>query len=127
MLPGNQLAMNFFMSLEKRKLFDDEPLFEMMFSLYQLALAQIETGRMIFMVGVGGSKDLHSILDQYMLGNENFGFLEASYFSDRKEFKKSGHFALNKIEIRIQEASNSSPINSDNYKNLIVGETMPLR
>ena len=100
----------------------------MMMCLYQLALAQIETGRMIFMVGTGGNgKGMHSTLDQCMFGNENFGLLEASYFSDRKEFQKSGHFALNKIEIRIQEASNSSTINSDNYKKFIVGETMPLR
>ena len=62
-----------------------------------------------------------------MLGPENFALLEASWFSDRTEFRKSAHLGLNKMEIRIQEASNSQPINSDNYKKFVVGETISLR
>ena len=101
---------------------------ELMLCLYQLTLAQVESGKMMFMVGTGGNgKGMHSILDQCMLGTENFGLLESSWFSDRNEFRKSAHIGINKMEIRIQEASNSSPINSDQYKKFVVGETLTLR
>ena len=62
-----------------------------------------------------------------MFGPQNYGLLEASWFSDRNEFRKSAHLCLNKMEIRIQEASNSAPINSDQYKKFVVGETLSLR
>ena len=57
-----------------------------------------------------------------MFGPQNYGLLEASWFSDSNEFRKSAHLGLNKMEIRIQEASNS-----DQYKKFVVGETLSLR
>ena len=58
---------------------DNEALMEFMLCLYQLALAQVESGKMKFMVGTGGNgKGMHSILDQCMLGTEKFGLLESS-------------------------------------------------
>ena len=108
--------------------FDNEELLELMLCMYQLALARIESGKMMFMVGNGGNgKGMHSILDQCMFGGENFGLLEATWFSDRAEFRKSAHLGLNKLEIRVQEASNSAPINSDCYKKFIVGEVLAIR
>ena len=93
-----------------------------------MSLARIESGKMMFMVGNGGNgKGMHSILDQSLLGTKNVGLLEATWLSHRAEFRKSAHMGLNKLEIRVQEASSSAPINSDWYKKFIVGETLSIR
>ena len=56
----------------------------------------------MFLVGTGGNgKGMNALLDQCLFGPENFGMLDASWFSDRQEFRKSGHIGLNKMEIRI--------------------------
>lgn len=73
MFEGKQLDFKgYFELLElflKSFYYDDEPLLELMLCLYQLALGQIESGRMVFMVGNGGNgKGMHSLLDQCMFG-----------------------------------------------------------
>ena len=57
---------------------------------------------MLFLVGKGGDgKVIHAILDQCLFGKENFTSLDLSCYVDSAEFRKSAHFAIDKMEVRI--------------------------
>ena len=83
---------------------------------------------MLFLVGSGGDgKAMEALLDQGVLGQHNCAYLDSDIFYSKSEFRKSGHFALDKLAIRIQEFQNGKSLCSDTWKKFISGETMDLR
>lgn len=55
-----------------------------------LALRQMPTGKILFIVGQGGDgKGMHGLLDQSALGPSNVGHIDFNIFSDRSEFRRS--------------------------------------
>ena len=57
---------------------------------------------MLFEIGSGGDgKAMEAILDRTVLGEENCAQLDCGVFTSGEEFRKSGHFACNKLSVRI--------------------------
>ena len=54
-----------------------------------------------------------------MLGAENYGNLEFAVFQDRGEFRKSTQFGVEKVEVRIQEASAEGTVQSESFKKFV--------
>ena len=70
--------------------------------MLHLALRRIGTSKMLFEIGSGGDgKAMEAILDRAVLGEENCAQLDCGVFTSREEFRKSGHFACNKLSVRI--------------------------
>ena len=70
---------------------------------------------------------MHAVLDRSLFGKDNFSSLDFGVFTTRDEMRKSGHFGVDKLEIRIQESANIISIASDVYKRFVSGEEMDLR
>ena len=97
-------------------------------ALLKLAINGVNTGKMIFLIGSGGDgKGMEAILDRNILGENNCTTLDCGIFTERLEFRRSGHFGWNKVAIRIQEFNNDRRIISDIWKRFVSGEDIDLR
>ena len=70
---------------------------------------------------------MHAILDRSLFGPTNFSSMDFGVFTTRDEMRKSGHFGIDKLEIRIQESTSNKCVASDIYKRFISGEEIDLR
>ena len=69
-----------------------------------LAVNEVPTSKMLFLIGEGGDgKSMDAILERNVLGENNCTTLDCGVFTDRQELRKSAHFGLNKLSIRVQE------------------------
>ena len=93
-----------------------------------LAFKRVPCNKMIFVLGSGGdSKGTEARLEKGLMGSENSGKLDCGVFLDRSEFRKSGHFAFDKANVRIQECQADSRFLADIWKRFVVGEEIDLR
>ena len=75
--------------------------------MIHLAIKKVPSGKMLFEIGTGGDgKGMEAILERNLLGEDNCASLDFGIFADRAECRKSAHFALNKLYMRIQEFNN---------------------
>ena len=82
--------------------FQNDGYFEWKLTLMKLASKQIPIDKVIFEVGKGGDgKQMEATLDASALGKGNCCTLECSIFTDRSEFRRSAHFAEDKLMVRI--------------------------
>ena len=108
--------------------YGNQSLFKLKLALMKLAMKQVNTGKILFLIGRGGDgKGLDSILDKNIFGEENFCTLDCAVFTERQEFRKSGHFGQNKTCIRIQEFTKQKHIISDLWKRFVSGEEIDVR
>ena len=70
---------------------------------------------------------MEGVLEKSLLGNDNWAALDFNVFVEKQEFRKSGHFAWNKIAIRVQESSNDKLIRGEIWKRFATGEQIDLR
>ena len=73
---------------------DNESFFRRKLALTVLALRVVETGEILFGLGIGDDgKGMGPLLDQGLFGEDNISTLDCAFFYDRAEFRRSGHFA----------------------------------
>lgn len=66
--------------------------------------------------GGGDGKGLQSKLEETLLGPDNCATLEPNVFIEPGEFRKSGHFAFNKLRVGISECKSKSNYEFDIWK-----------
>ena len=96
-------------------------------SLY-CAFHRFQTGVMIHACGDGGDgKWLHAALETAVLDPENCATLEPNVFIEPGEFRKSGHFACNKMRVGIDECKGRNTFEFDVWERFVVGDPIDVR
>jgi hypothetical protein len=108
--------------------FENDAVFSSDLMAYKCMFAKIVIGIWKDRFGKGGDgKGLLATLEKGLVGPGNFPELDASVLCDRNNFRKSAHFAWNKLITHLQENPPDSTFVSDIWKRMPVNEMLDLR
>ena len=108
--------------------YQNDSYFETTIASDYAAFFKILTGVCHNGVGEGGDgKGALGVLEIALFGAENCTTLEPNVFVEAGEFRKSGHFAYNKMLVRLNELKRRQNFEYDIWKRAIVGEETDLR
>lgn len=108
--------------------YNNEAVFEVKLAFLHCAFRKVCTSKMLFEIGHGGDgKGMEAYLERSLLGESESATLDCGVFLDRSEFRKSGEFAWNKANVRIQEMDHQQRFVADLWKRFIVDEDIDCR
>lgn len=108
--------------------YKNDACFHVKLAFLKLSWLQMGSGKWIHELDDGGTgKGMEAVLDANVCGAQNSTTLDFAVFTDRTEMRKSGHFALGKVNVRIPESKCGQAVEPDIWKRFPVGDSFDLR